>query len=84
MGMAARRKRGEGSVSFDHRGPCTDPKYHCGRTGRWRAEVSRGYDVNGKRIKSKVTSADKAKLLDKLKELREDLGSGVEDQPTIL
>lgn len=84
MGMAARRKRGEGSISFDHRGPCSDPGFHRGCPGRWRAEVSRGYDVNGRRIKSKVTSTDRARLLAKLEDLREDLGSGADDQAVTL
>jgi integrase len=78
--MAARRKRGEDSISFDHRGPCKDEKLHRNCPGRWRAEVSRGYDANGKRIKSKVTATSKTALLDKLKELHKDLDSGVQDR----
>jgi hypothetical protein len=78
--MATRRRRGEDSISFDHRGPCTDPERRRSCPGRWRAEISRGYDAHGKRIKKKVTAATKTALLDRLKELREDLESGVEDR----
>jgi hypothetical protein len=75
--MVKRRRRGEDSISFDHRGPCTDPERHRSCPGRWRAEISRGYDAHGKRIKKKVTAPTKTALLDRLKELREDLDSGI-------
>src|SRR5271169_4667633 len=78
--MATRRRRGEDSISFDHRGPCTDPERHRSCPGRWRAEISRGYDAQGKRVKKKVTALTKTALLDRLKELREDLDSVVEDR----
>jgi integrase len=75
--MASRRRRGEDSISFDHRGPCTDPERHRHCPGRWRAEVSLGYDANGKRVKKKVVAATKTALLDKLKELHKDLDKGI-------
>src|SRR5580698_3743967 len=78
--MVARRRRGEDSISFDHRGPCTDPERHRSCPGRWRAEISLGYDANGRRIKKKPTATSKTVLLDRLKELREDLDAGVEDR----
>jgi hypothetical protein len=78
--MVARRRRGEDSISFDHRGPCTDPERHRSCPGRWRAEISLGYDANGRRIKKKTTATSKTVLLDRLKELREDLDAGVEDR----
>lgn len=82
--MAARRARGEDSISFDHRGACTDPERHRHCPGRWRAEVSLGYDASGKRIKKKVTSTSKTALVDKLKDLHEDLDSGVDDRTATL
>lgn len=84
MAVAARRRRGEDSISFDHRGPCTDPERHRNCPGRWRAEVSRGYDASGKRVKSKVTATSKTALLEKLKALHEDLDAGVEDRSATL
>ena len=75
-----RRLRGEDSVSFDHRGPCTDTERHRKCPGRWRAEVSLGYAASGKRVKKKVTARTKTELLDKLKDLRDDIGSGVTDR----
>lgn len=82
--MAARRARGEDSISFDHRGRCIDPERHRTCPGRWRAEVSRGYDASGKRVKSKVTATSKTALMEKLKALHEDLDSGVEDRSATL
>jgi hypothetical protein len=79
-GMAARRRRGEDSISFDHRKPCTGSAEHAGCTGRWRAEVSLGYDTTGKRVKKKVTASTKTELIDKLRELRDDLDTGVTDR----
>jgi integrase len=82
--MATRRFRGEDGVSFDHRGACTDPERHRHCPGRWRAEVSLGYDANGKRIKKKVIAKTKTEVIDKLKELHNDLDTGVTDRTATL
>lgn len=82
--MVRRRIRGEDSISFDHRGACIDPDRHRHCPGRWRAEVSLGYDAAGKRVKKKVVAATKTEVVAKLKELRDDLDTGVTDRTATL
>ena len=47
--MATRRRRGEDGISFEHRGPCTDPHRHRHCPGLWRGELTAGYTGDGKR-----------------------------------
>jgi hypothetical protein len=45
--------------------------------GRWRGVVSLGFDVDGKRIRSKVSGQTKAEVKDKLKALHSELDAGI-------
>lgn len=74
----------EDGISFDHRGTCVDPERHRHCPGRWRAEVSLGYDATGKRIKKKVVAPTKTAVVAKLKELHDDLDTGVADRAVTL
>jgi hypothetical protein len=74
----------EDGISFDHRGTCVDPERHRHCPGRWRAEVRLGYDATGKRIKKKVVAPTKTAVVAKLKELHDDLDTGVADRAVTL
>lgn len=82
--MAARRTHGEDSISFDHRGPCIDPERHRHCPGRWRGQVSLGFGPDGKRIRKKVVAPTKTEVVAKLKELHDDLDTGVTDRAATL
>ncbi len=75
--MANRRLRGEGGISFDHRGPCSDSERHRHCPGRWRAEVTLGFTPEGKRDRRRVTGRTKSEVQDKLKALHADLDMGI-------
>ncbi|MGM9684084.1 MAG: tyrosine-type recombinase/integrase [Eubacteriales bacterium] len=60
--MAKRRKSGEGTLTKR-------------KDGRWEARVVVGYDENGRPKTKNVTSVSKAKCLEKLEELRAELGT---------
>src|SRR5260370_14470268 len=74
--MATRRRRGEDGISFEHRGPCRDPERHRHCPGLWRGEVTLGYTEGGKRDRRKVRGQTKAGVVDKLRELHQDLDKG--------
>src|SRR5258708_22736158 len=75
--MAARRRRGEDGISFEHRGgPCRDPERHRHCPGLWRGEVTLGYAEDGRRDRRKVSGQTKAAVVDKLRELHKDLDKG--------
>jgi integrase len=75
--MAARRRRGEDGISFEHRGPCRDPERHRHCPGLWRGEITLGYDGDGKRARRKVSGKTKTAVVDKLRELHTDLHQGI-------
>jgi integrase len=75
--MAARRRRGEDGISFEHRGPCRDSERHRHCPGLWRGEITVGYADDGKRARRKVSGKTKAAVVDKLRELHTDLRQGV-------
>ncbi len=76
--MAARRTRGEDTIFFDHEGAaCTDPSRHRHCRGRWRGEVSLGFDASGKRLRRKVSGQTRAAVHDRLKKLHADLDAGL-------
>lgn len=76
--MAPRRSRGDDTIFFDHEGAaCTDPKRHRHCKGRWRGEISLGYDASGKRLRRKVSGQTKAAVQDRLKGLHADLDGGI-------
>jgi integrase len=77
MAEAKRRGYGEDGIYFDHRGDCRDGDHHKTCTGRWRGVVSLGFDVDGKRIRSKVSGQTKAEVKDKLKALHSELDAGI-------
>src|SRR5579863_8400051 len=75
--MANRRSRGEGGITFDHRGPCTDSERHRHCRGMWRAEVTLGFTPEGKRDRRRVKGRTKAEVQEKLKKLRAELDKGI-------
>src|SRR4051812_600856 len=75
--MSTRRRRGEDGISFEHRGPCTDPHRHRHCPGLWRGELTLGYTGDGKRQRRKVSSKSKAAVVDKLRDLHAQLDKGV-------
>src|SRR6516165_5147546 len=75
--MATRRRRGEDGISFEHRGPCRDPRRHRNCPGLWRGEITLGYTGDGKRTRRKVSGATKAAVIDKLRDLHTQLDKGI-------
>jgi hypothetical protein len=75
--MAARRRRGEDGISFEHRGPCRYPKRHRNCPGLWRGEITVGYTGDGKRTRRKVSGQTKAAVIDKLRDLHTQLDKGI-------
>jgi integrase len=75
--MATRRRRGEDGISFEHRGPCRDPRRHRNCPGLWRGEITLGYTGDGKRTRRKVSALTKAAVIDKLRDLHTQLDKGV-------
>src|SRR5215471_10056347 len=83
--MAARRRRGEHSISFEHiNGACRDPERHRSCPGRWVGQISLGYQASGSRKRKRVTGKTKTIVQDRLRELEQDLESGVEDRACIV
>ena len=74
--MTTRRWRGEDGISFEHRGPCSDPQRHRHCPGLWRGELTLGYTGDGKRQRRKVSGKTKAAVVDKLRDLRTQLDKG--------
>jgi integrase len=79
--MATRRRRGEDGISFEHRGPCRDPERHRHCPGLWRGEFTLGYTEGGKRTRRKASGKTKAAVLDKLRELHQELAKGIIPKP---
>ena len=75
--MATRRRRGEDGISFEHRGPCRDPRRHRNCPGLWRGEITLGYTGDGKRTRRKVSAQTKAAVIDKLRDLHTQLDKGI-------
>src|SRR6266487_790900 len=75
--MTTRRRRGEDGISFEHRGPCSDPHRHRHCPGLWRGELTLGYTGGGKRQRRKVSGKTKAAVIDKLRDLHTQLDTGV-------
>ncbi|HEX5300437.1 MAG TPA: tyrosine-type recombinase/integrase [Streptosporangiaceae bacterium] len=75
--MSTRRRRGEDGISFEHRGPCRDPHRHRHCPGLWRGELTVGYTGDGKRQRRKVSGKTKAAVIDKLRDLRAQLDTGI-------
>ena len=74
--------RGEDGISFEHRGgPCRDPGRHRNCPGLWRGEITTGYTGDGKRQRRKVSGQTKAAVIDKLRELHQDLDKGITRRP---
>jgi hypothetical protein len=74
---AIRRRRGEGGISFEHRGPCRDPGRHRHCPGRGRITVG---STGGKRQWRKVMGATKAAVADTLRNLHTGLDTGIVPQ----
>ena len=79
--MATRRRRGEDGISFEHRGPCRDPQRHRHCPGLWRGELTLGYTGDGRRTRRKVSGTTKAAVIDKLRDLRAQLDTGITPKP---
>ena len=75
--MTTRRRRGEDGISFEHRGPCSDPHRHRHCPGLWRGELTLGYTGDGKRQRRKVSGKTKAAVVDKLRDLHTQLDKGI-------
>jgi integrase len=75
--MVNRRLRGEGGISFDHRGPCSDSERHRHCPGSWRAEVTLGFTPEGKRDRRRVKGRTKTEVQEKLKALQSELDKGI-------
>jgi len=75
--MANRRPRGEGGISFEHRGACRDSERHRHCPGRWRGEVTLGFTSEGSRNRRRVTGRTKTEVQDKLKAMHADLDMGI-------
>ena len=75
--MTTRRRRGEDGISFEHRGPCRDPQRHRHCPGLWRGEITLGYTGDGKRTRRKVSGTTKAAVVDKLRDLHNELDKGI-------
>ena len=75
--MTTRRRRGEDGISFEHRGPCSDPQRHRHCPGLWRGELTVGYTGDGKRQRRKVSGKTKAAVVDKLRDLHNQLDTGI-------
>ena len=79
--MATRSRRREDGISFEHRGPCRDPQRHRHCPGLWRGELTVGYTGDGKRQRRKVSAKTKATVVDKLRDLRLQLDTGITPKP---
>jgi len=79
--MTTRRRRGEDGISFEHRGPCRDPQRHRHCPGLWRGEITVGYTGDGTRTRRKVSGTTKAAVIDKLRDLRTQLDTGITPKP---
>jgi hypothetical protein len=75
--MTTRRRRGEDGISFEHRGPCRDPHRHRHCPGLWRGEITVGYTGDGTRTRRKVSGTTKPAVIDKLRDLRTQLDTGI-------
>src|SRR5215472_11674916 len=75
--MATRRRRGDDGITFEHRGPCRDPRRHRNCPGLWRGEITTGYTGDGKRTRRKVSGQTKAAVIDKLRDLHTQLDKGI-------
>jgi integrase len=73
-------RRGDGSISFEHRGECQDPKWHRGCTGLWRGVTSEVID--GKRVRVKVSAKTKTEATAKLKARIHEQRQGVRSSGT--
>jgi integrase len=79
--MTTRRRHGEDGISFEHRGPCRDPRRHRNCPGLWRGEFTTGYTGDGKRTRRKVSGTTKAAVIDKLRDLHQQLDQGITPKP---
>jgi integrase len=75
--VTARRRRGEDGISFEHRGPCSDPVRHRHCPGLWRGEITLGYSEDGRRKRRRVSGTTKTAVVDKLRELHSELDHGI-------
>jgi integrase len=80
----ARRARGDGAVSFEHRtgSACKDSRFHRSCSGRWRGVVSLGNASTGKREVRKVSGRTKTEALAALEALQDELGQGTRTSST--
>jgi integrase len=73
-------RRGQGSLSFEHRGKCQDSKRHRGCVGLWRGVTSEV--LNGKRVRVKVSAQTKTEAQAKLKAKLDEQRQGVRSSGT--
>ena len=73
-------RRGQGSLSFEHRGECKDAKWHRACTGLWRGVTSEVID--DQRVRVKVSAKTKAEAQTKLKTKLDEQRQGVRSSGT--
>jgi integrase len=76
-----RRGQGEGSVHFEHQGPCRDLEDHRHCPGRWRGVVSLGFGPGGRRLRRAVSGRTKTEAREKIRALREEADAGITPRP---
>jgi len=74
---------GEDAIHFGHEGNgWTDPARHRYCAGRWRGEISAGYDGAGRRIRRKVSGQTKAAVQNQLKDLHRQIDAPISRHAT--
>jgi integrase len=73
-------RRGQGSLSFEHRGECQDSKWHRSCSGLWRGATSEV--LEGKRVRVKVSAKTKTEAQAKLKAKLDEQRQGVRSSGT--
>ena len=80
-----RRGRAEDSICFEHHSRCVadpDDQLHKPCHRRSRASASLGFGPDGKRIRRTVTGQTRTIVIDKLRDLRREIDSGVKTRAT--
>jgi hypothetical protein len=70
------------TVLFDHEGTaCRDARYHRRCSGRWRGIIDLGRDGSGRRRRKKVSGRTKSDVIDRLRDVRDELDRGIKSKP---
>jgi hypothetical protein len=75
-------RRDHDTVLFDHEGAdCVDARCHRRCSGRGRGIIDLGPDGSGRRHRKKVSGKTKSAVIDKLKDVRDELDKGLKTRP---